>query len=111
MKLRAALFLALSLLPLAAGAAEPIKATVKQGAPGCMTEKLLEQFLDAAMKSDQATGLLLLHDSCIILKQDMPVTILDQVGEKMKVESNDDGPKLDMWVPAKYVEITITPSG
>ncbi len=103
MRLRPALLL-LTALPLAVSAAAPIKGTLKQGAPGCMTEALLDQFLAAALKGDQTTGTYLLHDSCIILKKDMPVLILDLTGEKMKVEADDGGPKLDMWVPAKYVE-------
>lgn len=104
MHLRIPLFALLLVTPWVASAATPIKATLKQGAPGCMTEALLTQFLNAASKNDVATGTYLLHDSCIILKQDMLVLILDIVGDKMKVEADDSGPKLDMWVPAKYVE-------
>ena len=104
MQFRIALFALLLVSPWATSAAAPIKATLKQGAPGCMTEALLVQFLNAASKNDVATGTYLLHDSCVILKQDIPVLILNLVGDKMEVEADDGGPKLDMWVPAKYVE-------
>lgn len=95
-----ALLLALSALPLSASAA-----TVRQGAPGCMTAELLDQLIDAILKDDQQTGEGLLHGGgCIIVAQDVAATVLQTQDDKVQVKIAKGDLSLDMWVPAKYVE-------
>jgi len=93
----------LACLPLLATAADDPIVTVRQGAPACATEALLEQLMDALIKNDQATGENLLKNGCIMLGRDVKGTIADFKGTGILVETTDT-PQLGIWVPAKYID-------
>lgn len=99
MKSKVTLLLILTLLPGLASAAK-----VHNGAPGCMTAELLDQFLQAILSNDQATGENLLKAGCIILNQDIDATLLETGVDKVHVTVTNDKGSLDMWVPTKYFE-------
>jgi len=99
MKTKIALALLLLSLPIAASAA-----TVKNGAPGCMTADLLDLLLSAIIKDDQATGESLLHNGCVIVNRDMDAEILQVTTDKLEIKVSNGETSLVMWVPIKYVE-------
>src|ERR1051325_3235095 len=99
MKIRVSLLLILATLPCAVSAA-----TVRQGAPGCMTYDLLDQLLDAILKDDQAAGETLLNTGCLILKKDVQAKILDFHNMDLEVELSVGDSSIQMWVPGKYVD-------
>jgi hypothetical protein len=99
MKMRIILLLIFIALPFTASAA-----TVRQGAPGCMTYDLLDQLIDAILKDDQATGENLLSNGCLILKKDVQAKILDFHDTDLEVEISVGDSSVQMWVPGKYVD-------
>lgn len=99
MRFQATVLLALFALSPAASAA-----TVKSGAPACLTSLMLDIYVGAIAHKDEGGKGYAHEQGCVDLGKDVQADILETQGDDLQVKiTAGDGAGLVVWVPASYV--------